>query len=486
MSVDNSKSSDPYRSCEIVDDSTKGSSKNSIKIEQEKPKENIMNGSKDKIVKESINQQKASQVDQMINNKQNDFSLLESNKDSLFDKVLNQVQEKNKSKKKRQRNEDNLLKDYSSILNDSQNKNNISNKIVLVAERPENKKKEEDSIIKKKDDIKKKEEQKLDHNNFSILNEISDFENKISEIEKNNKKFNEVKKISTKNTEESIEKVPVIVIPKKSNQPQSQNALKQSPYKKGYEDYNEFNLLDKDKPKEREKKNYNDEEYYSNKKLNIKNLDKIANDSETYKKNLLGGEKSARENDKEKKDMKKKKNLLDDEENDFYLVEDKFMEDMKKNNKHVGNSNSATKPVNKDLNISGNQKSGFLQDKENKTRGEPNDNYNQTKNNNNTKPKSLLDKGKKVNNHFEVNPDRQKNVDKEYFNIKCRLDLSFLPKELLYNERSYCESKNNLLAAIEILEKAQENKNQVQKQDKPQESKSFWSFINPFKCGNNN
>jgi hypothetical protein len=66
------------------------------------------------------------------------------------------------------------------------------------------------------------------------------------------------------------------------------------------------------------------------------------------------------------------------------------------------------------------------------------------------------------------------------------LDLSFLPKELLYNERSYCESKNNLLAAIEILEKAQDNKNQVQNKEKPQESKSFWSILNPFKCGNNN
>jgi hypothetical protein len=56
----------------------------------------------------------------------------------------------------------------------------------------------------------------------------------------------------------------------------------------------------------------------------------------------------------------------------------------------------------------------------------------------------------------------------------------------MYNERTYGESKSNLLAAIEILEKAQDNKNQVQKQEKPQENKSFWSFMNPFKCGNNN
>jgi len=100
------------------------------------------------------------------------------------------------------------------------------------------------------------------------------------------------------------------------------------------------------------------------------------------------------------------------------------------------------------------------------------------------KPKSLLEKhGEKKNrnnNGFDYDINRQKNVDKE-------LDLGFLPKELLYNEQSYGESKNNLLAAIEILEKAQDNKNQVQKQEKPQESKSsFWSFMNPFKCGNNN
>jgi len=87
---------------------------------------------------------------------------------------------------------------------------------------------------------------------------------------------------------------------------------------------------------------------------------------------------------------------------------------------------------------------------------------------------------KKHNNGHDFNIDRQKNVDKE-------LDLGFIPMELIYNEKSYGESKNNLLAAIEILEKAQDNKNQVQKQEKPpQESKSFWSFMNPFKCGHNN
>jgi len=67
----------------------------------------------------------------------------------------------------------------------------------------------------------------------------------------------------------------------------------------------------------------------------------------------------------------------------------------------------------------------------------------------------IVDK-KKYANNYEFNPDRQKNIDRE-------LDLGFLPKELLYNDKSYNDSKNNLLAAIEILEKAQDNKNQVEK-----------------------
>jgi len=41
-------------------------------------------------------------------------------------------------------------------------------------------------------------EENANENNFSILKEISDFENKITEIENNNKKFNENKKHSLK------------------------------------------------------------------------------------------------------------------------------------------------------------------------------------------------------------------------------------------------------------------------------------------------
>jgi hypothetical protein len=39
--------------------------------------------------------------------------------------------------------------------------------------------------------------------------------------------------------------------------------------------------------------------------------------------------------------------------------------------------------------------------------------------------------------------------------------MSFLPKELLYTDNNYQESSKNLLSAIELLEKAQENKKAI-------------------------
>jgi len=79
----------------------------------------------------------------------------------------------------------------------------------------------------------------------------------------------------------------------------------------------------------------------------------------------------------------------------------------------------------------------------------------------------------------KFNSNKPKNVDRE-------LDLGFLPKELLYNDKTYADSKYNLLAAIDILEKAQDNKNVLDKKEEKQEnSSSFWSFFNPFKCGQN-
>jgi hypothetical protein len=63
--------------------------------------------------------------------------------------------------------------------------------------------------------------------------------------------------------------------------------------------------------------------------------------------------------------------------------------------------------------------------------------------------------------------------------------MSFLPKELLYNDHSFQESNKNLLSAIDLLEKAQENKKEIDKENK--EDKTMWqrlgNFLNPFKCG---
>jgi len=89
----------------------------------------------------------------------------------------------------------------------------------------------------------------------------------------------------------------------------------------------------------------------------------------------------------------------------------------------------------------------------------------------------IPDKKKYVNNYV-YNPEREKNTDRE-------LDLGFLPKEFLYNDKSYKNSKTNLLAAIEILEKAQDNKNHLEKKKEEKQDKGFWSLLNPFKCGQN-
>jgi len=43
------------------------------------------------------------------------------------------------------------------------------------------------------------------------------------------------------------------------------------------------------------------------------------------------------------------------------------------------------------------------------------------------------------------------------------------------------ENKKHFIAALDILEKAQENKNKIQKPK--EESSGFFSFLNPFRCG---
>jgi len=223
---------DNYKSNEkeIIDQNTKSSSKNSSKNEE---KLNVMNLSKEKIAKESINQQKTSQINDIINTnkQQNEFSLFGDSKDTLFDKVLNQVQGKNKSKKKKK---EDGVKD-SPVIEEKPEK--PVNKIVLIAEKP-------------KEQIKPSKEEVMDANNFSILKEISDFENKITELENNNKKFEENRKQSEENRKQSL---------KVSNEANEREMMAKA-VKKNQESSKEFNLLGRD-----EENNFN-----SKKRISIK------------------------------------------------------------------------------------------------------------------------------------------------------------------------------------------------------------------------
>jgi hypothetical protein len=65
-----------------------------------------------------------------------------------------------------------------------------------------------------------------------------------------------------------------------------------------------------------------------------------------------------------------------------------------------------------------------------------------------------------------------------------RLDLEFLPKDLLYNNKNYSDSHKNLMDAIDILEKAQNQQFNETPKTEPHAETSFWSkILNPFKCG---
>jgi hypothetical protein len=65
--------------------------------------------------------------------------------------------------------------------------------------------------------------------------------------------------------------------------------------------------------------------------------------------------------------------------------------------------------------------------------------------------------------------------------------MSFLPKDLLYNEATYQDSNKNLLYAIEVLEKAQNTKEKSLVLEEKEET--FWTKLGnvfkPFQCGKN-
>jgi len=91
--------------------------------------------------------------------------------------------------------------------------------------------------------------------------------------------------------------------------------------------------------------------------------------------------------------------------------------------------------------------------------------------------------------------DSHKNNNSKYSSVSTKpsvikdlnkeIDLDFLPKDVLYNEKTFDESNKNILAAIEILEKANENKREIDQDVRG--GRGFWdkfsNFWNPFKCG---
>jgi len=89
--------------------------------------------------------------------------------------------------------------------------------------------------------------------------------------------------------------------------------------------------------------------------------------------------------------------------------------------------------------------------------------------------------------------DSHKNNNSKYSSVSTKpsvikdlnkeIDLDFLPKDVLYNEKTFAFIKN-ILAAIEILEKANENKREIDQDVRG--GRGFWdkfsNFWNPFKC----
>ena len=283
----------------------------------------------------------------------------------------------------------------------------IKERIIIKEKEDNNADKNKDKIEKtqvkdnKKEKIKEKPvEKSLNKSNFSILNELNDFDNKIAEHEKNNKKFNDSKLNSLKD-EKPIKKVPPIVIPVKNNKKGiSNNSILDNP--------NDFNLLDDESFKANDSYNYD-----KDKKLN--NSKKI-NDDDILRKNLFS-EKPINEGKKKTKIVENEDDDFNDDEKANYNYKDEKIINLKhiQNKKNYSNNQGKSNNMKYSLNDS-KIKSGQLQEKESKSRTEQTDKNNK---NNMNKPKSILEKDKvkkhnnNNNNYDNLNSDRQKNVDKE-------------------------------------------------------------------------
>ena len=64
--------------------------------------------------------------------------------------------------------------------------------------------------------------------------------------------------------------------------------------------------------------------------------------------------------------------------------------------------------------------------------------------------------------------------------------MGFLPRDVLYNDVTFDDSKKNILSALDILENAQDSKPKKEDEDNRSGFEKFWNSFNPFKCGSEN
>jgi len=73
----------------------------------------------------------------------------------------------------------------------------------------------------------------------------------------------------------------------------------------------------------------------------------------------------------------------------------------------------------------------------------------------------------------------------KYIDHEKELDLSSMSNSMFQSERKTNGRRIDAMNAIDILEKAYERSSHIEIKEKTKPS-SFWSFLNPFKCGPSN
>ena len=338
-------------------------SKENYKSTEENSKSHI-NISKEKInIMRDLTYEKVEIIDknfEKLNENLNEFSLFDKNI-NLFDKVLNQVQEKNKSKKKK------LKQEFKKEIK------------IDIDQFKEDKYNEGVKIMEKKDSF--------DKDNYSILDDISILESKISEYEKKNQNNENNKNLINvkKNVEKSpfnftVKTHPKAMFHKDETIKNTKNSNKlNDKYAK------EFSLLDN---------NLNDFDYIK------------CNTEKEKKKNIIDNKNLNKHHIKEKNAVNDNFNLI---EEDVDQNEDKF--------KKIYTLNNINKYDSFDFKY--NDKYDQLEKKKKKNNRYINDSLEikyidfydkikkETKKNTN-----ILSKNKKIKNNY-----KSQDIDKEYFNF---------------------------------------------------------------------